>query len=228
MKVLKWVLILLIIIAGAGYGIIYNIKISRSSLTILKSIKSRTPPRSGKVGVFVTTLIMPEELSYPFFYNVTFKIFNTIVPWPFRNFVQKDSGVALLDPVKYHEHHEFQPTKLVDPFGNDRDLDGTPYVEKYKQGMVKWMPPSNMIYLDHGYFLYTGRTGGMPSIAGKVMNKARIWYYGKGLGSTKLPHWQQTFAVIDGAMDRIKQKYPDVQWQAETSMLYADMRQQAA
>ena len=120
--------------------------------------KQDTTP-AGKVGVFVTTLIMPEELSYPFFYNVTFKIFNTIVPWPFRNFVQKDSGVALLDPVKYHEHHEFQPTKLVDPFGNDRDLDGTPYVEKYKQGRVKWMPPSNMIYLDHGYFLYTGRHG---------------------------------------------------------------------
>ncbi len=89
---------------------------------------------------------------------------------------------------------------------------------------MKWMPPSKMIYLDHGYFLYAGRQGGMPSIAGKVMNKAHIWYYGKGLGSTKLPHWQQTFAVIDGAMDRIKQKYPDVQWRAETSMLYADMR----
>jgi protoheme ferro-lyase len=223
MKVLKWVLILLIIIAAAGYGL-YTYKNQPLKPDYFEVYKKQDTTPAGKVGVFVTTLIMPEELSYPFFYNVTFKIFNTIVPWPFRNFVQKDSGVALLDPVKYHEHHEFQPTKLVDPFGNDRDLDGTPYVEKYKQGKMKWIPPSKMIYLDHGYFLYTGRQGGMPSIAGKVMNKARIWYYGKGLGSTKLPHWQQTFAVIDGAMGRIKKKYPDVQWQAETSMLYADMR----
>ena len=86
----------------------------------------------GKLGIFATTLITPTKLSNTFFYNVTFKIFNTIVPWPFRLFAQKDNGVALLDPVRFHEHEEFTPTRLEDPLGNDRDLDGTPYIEKYK------------------------------------------------------------------------------------------------
>lgn len=223
MKILKGIFLILIIIIGVGYGT-YRYKNQRLKPDYYEVYKKQDTVPQGKIGIFITTLIMPEELSYPFFYNVTFKIFNTIVPWPFRIFAQKDAGVALLDPVKFHEHHEFEPTALVDPFGNDRDLDGTPYIDKYKQGMVTWVPPSKMIYLDHGYFLYSGRNGGMPSLAGKVINKARVWYYGKGLGTTKLPHWQQTYAVINGAMEKIQRLYPGVQWRAESSMLYADMK----
>ena len=121
--------------------------------------KQDTVPE-GKVGIFVTGLIMPEKMEFPFFYNITLKIFNAIIPWPFRLFSKIDKGVALLDPVKYHEHEEFTPTQLVDQYGNDSDIDGEPFIEKYKKGEVVWAPPSKRIYLDHGYFLYTGHKAG--------------------------------------------------------------------
>ena len=223
MKALKWVVIVLIILVAAGYGVFtYKNQIPKPDYYEVYKKQDTIPV--GKVGIFATTLITPTKLSYTFFYNVTFKIFNTIVPWPFRLFAQKDNGVALLDPVRFHEHEAFTPTRLEDPFGNDRDFDGTPYIEKYKQGTVKWVPPSNMIYLDHGYFLYTGRQGGMPSIAGKIINKARIWYYGIGFVNKKLPHWEQTFQVINGARDKVQQKYPDVLWLSESNIFYYDMK----
>lgn len=187
--------------------------------------KSQDVTPEGKVGVFVTGLIMPETMDASFFYNITLKIFNAIIPWPFRIFSRIDKGVALLDAEKYHEHHEFVPTRLIDPDGNDCDLDGEPYIEKYKRGEIIWQPPSKRIYLDHGYFLYKGRKGGMPSLTGKTINKARIWYYDKGIKQKKLPHWQGTFEVINGARDKILQKYPDVMWRAETSLLYYRMKQ---
>jgi hypothetical protein len=224
MKVLKWVVIVLIIIVGAGYGV-FTYKNQPPKPDYYEIYKTQDTVPVGKVGVFATTLITPTLLSKTFFYNVTFKVFNTIVPWPFRVFVQKDNGVALLDPVRFHEHEEFTPSRLEDPFGNDRDMDGTPYIEKYRQGKVKWVPPSNMIYLDHGYFLYPGRPGGMPSIAGKIINKARLWYYGHGLTNKKLPHWEQTFQVIDGARNKVQQKYPDVLWESESNIFYYDMKE---
>jgi len=187
--------------------------------------KTQDTVPEGKIGVFVTGLIMPETMDASFFYNITLKIFNAIIPWPFRVFSRIDKGVALLDPVKYHEHHEFVPTQLVDPDGNECDHDGEPYIEKYKRGEVVWQPPSKRIYLDHGYFLYKGRKGGMPSLTGKTINKARIWYYDKGIKQKRLPHWQGTFAVINGARDRILAKYPDVEWRAATSLLYYQMKQ---
>jgi protoheme ferro-lyase len=178
----------------------------------------------GKVGIFVTGLIMPEKMDYPFFYNITQKIFNAIIPWPFRLFSKLDKGVALLDDVKYHEHEEFTPARLVDQYGNDRDIDGEPFIEKYKKGEVVWQPPSKRIYLDHGYFLYTGHKAGLPSLSGKTLNKANLWYYNLGIKQQKLPHWQGSFAVINGARDKIFSKYSNVEFRAENSLDYYNMK----
>jgi hypothetical protein len=60
---------------------LYTYKNQRLKPDYFEVYKRQDTTPAGKVGVFVTTLIMPEELSYPFFYNVTFKIFNTIVPF---------------------------------------------------------------------------------------------------------------------------------------------------
>jgi len=178
----------------------------------------------GKVGIFVTGLIMPEKMDYPFFYNITQKIFNAIIPWPFRLFSKLDKGVALLDAVKYHEHEEFKPTRLVDQYGNDKDIDGEPFIEKYKRGEVVWQPPSKRIYLDHGYFLYTGHKAGLPSLSGKTMNKANIWYYDRGIKQQKLPHWQGSFEVVNGALDKIRAKYSTIAFRAESSLDYYNMK----
>jgi len=178
----------------------------------------------GKVGIFSTALIMPTNHNHWFFHNIVRKIFKVVIPWPINVLAVKDRGVALLDPAHVHARKEFVPTHLEDAFGNDRDLDGTPYIEKYKQGQVVWVPPSSRIYLDHGYFLYTGRLGGEPSICGKVANKSRLYYYGHGIVQRKLPHWEESFKIINSAFDKIKQKYDNVECRAETNLFYFDMR----
>jgi protoheme ferro-lyase len=181
----------------------------------------------GKVGIFVPGLVVPEtyeEKGREFFYNITFKIYDNIIPWPFRVFAYMDKGVALLDPVRFHEHDEFTPTQLVDETGSDMDKDGVSYIDKYKNGEVEWVPPSKRIHLDHGYFRYTGRKAGYPSMTDKTLVKSRVWYYGKGIKQKKLPHWEGTFDVIDAAFNKIKEKYKDVEVRAECSVLYDDMK----
>jgi protoheme ferro-lyase len=187
--------------------------------------KTQDTVPEGKVGVFAISLIMPTEHNHSFFHNYIHKVLNVVIPWPFRLLALKDKGVALLDPAHVHARKEFVPTHLEDPFGNDRDLDGTPYIEKYKQGQVEWVPPQSRIYLDHGYFLYTGRLSGEASLIGKNANKSRLYYYGSGILQRKLPHWEESFKIVNGAFEKVKQKYNGVECRSETSMFYYDIRQ---
>jgi hypothetical protein len=180
----------------------------------------------GKVGVFVSGLVVPatyDEKGRKFFYNMTYKIFDTIIPWPFRLFSYMDKGVALLDTVKYHEHEEFTPMHLADETGSDTDKDGVPYIDKYKNGEVEWVPPSKRIYLDHGYFLYKGRKAGYSSLTDKTLVKASLWYYG-AIKQKKMPHWEGTFDVVDAAFNKIKENYKDVEARAECTLFYDDMK----
>ena len=219
-SVIGFVVLLLAVLIG-----VFKYKNRRLTPDYYEYYKSQDTIPAGKIGIFVPSLIMPEKHDHTFFYNITMKIFSVIIPWPFRLLAQADRGIALLDPVRFHEDHEFTPTKLEDPFGNDRDIDGTPYVQKYKEGKVKWVPPSKSIYLDHGYFLYPGRKGGMPSFSGKVINKARIWYYQRGIVQQKLPHWEETFKIIHAAFDRLKKQYAGIECRAECSLYYHRMRE---
>jgi len=213
------IVVIIALIACSLYALV-KYKNRRPQPDYYEVYKKQDTAPAGKVGIFVSGLIMTTDMNAEFFYNITNKIFNTIVPWPFKLLASLDKGVALLDPVRFHEHHDFTPTCLEDPFGNDRDYDGVPYVEKHKQGLVKWVPPSKFIYLDHGYFLYTGRKGGMPSTCGKVINKARIWYYGKGSKQKKLPHWEETFKILNGAFAKLKEKYRDIECRGSSSLLH--------
>ncbi len=224
MKILKIVLLCIVVLVIAGYGL-YKYKNLPQKPDYYEFYKNQDTVPEGKIGVLVAGLIMPEKISPVFFNNVAKKIFKTIVPWPARNFVTADKGVALLDPVTFHSHESFTPTSLIDPDGSDRDIDGMPYIEKYKQGLVKWVPPSSMLYLDHGYFLYTGRKGGQPTICGKIINKSRIWYHNKGSLQHDLPHWKQTFKVIDGAHEKLKEKYGNIEFRAECNMFYYELRE---
>lgn len=120
----------------------------------------------GTVGVCAVSLIMTETMDNEFFFNITHKIFNTIIPWLFRIFSKMDKGIALLDPDRFHEHHKLTPASLVDPFGSPRDADGTPCIEHYRTGAVTRVHPSKRINLDYGHFLYEGAKGDMPSLTG--------------------------------------------------------------
>ena len=221
--ILKILLLLVVIIIIGGYGL-YKYKNKRTTPDYFETYKTQDTVPVGKVGVFVTALIMPPHHDPVFFYNITKKIFKTIIPWPFRIFAQQDNGIALFDPINYYEFEEFTPTKLEDPYGNDHYLDGEPYIEKYKRGEVVWVPPSRMIHRDSGYFLYKGHKGGMPSLTGKSINRSRIWYYDKGLIQKKLPHWEGTFQVINGAFAKIEEHYGNIKWRAASSLYYHDMK----
>jgi len=150
----------------------------------------------GKVGVLATMLILTENHSHAMFHNLVHKIFDQVVPWPFRKFAFMDKGVALMDPAHVHAREEFTPTHLEDSFGNDCDNDGYPWMEKYKKGKITWVRPSKMIYLDHGYFLYKGHPSGEPTTSGKMNNKSRLYYYDRGIVQKKIPHWEGTFNIL--------------------------------
>jgi len=224
MKVLKIIVVSIVVLAVGGYGL-YTYKNQRTKPDYFEYYKTQDKVPEGKIGVFATSLIMPEEHDHSFWYNIAHKVFSQVVPWPFRVFALQDNGVALLDPAHTHAREEFTPTHLVDPFGNDRDRDGFPWMEKYKRGEITWVPPSRMIYLDHGYFLYNGHKSGEPTIVGKMANYSRLYYYDKGLVQKKLPHWEGSFKIINGAFERLKEKYPDVEFRAESSLFHYESRE---
>lgn len=223
MTILIGILVVLGGIIGGGFWL-YKYKNRLPLPDYYQYYKTQDTVPVGKVGVFATSLIMPENHSHAFFHNIVFKIFSQIVPWPFRIFAFKDSGVALLDPEHVHARQEFAPKHLEDAFGNDRDRDGVPYIEKYRQGLISWVPPSKFIYLDHGYFLYKGRKSGEPNSAGKISNKARLFYYDHGIKQKKIPHWKGSFDTINAAFDRLRQKHREIELRAETSLFHYESK----
>ena len=225
MKKALTVLLTLIVVLVVGFMALYKYENRRLSPDFFEYYKKQDTVPAGKIGVFVTGLIIPETLDPVFYYNIHNKIASQIIPWPFRIFAKQDRGIALYDPDRYCEFTEFTPARLVNAEGADRDIDGEPYIEKYKRGEVIWQPPAKMIHKDNGYFVYTKRKGGMPSLAGKLICKARLWYYGRGILEKKMPHWKGTFDLINKTMAQVEKKYPGVMWRAECAMYYYEMKQ---
>ncbi len=218
MRTFKRIVIALVVIvlvaAGGAYGTF--------------KVKNATPPQlrepnyftyyqkqdlvpTGKVAIFVSGLFMPESLRIPDFHNLALKP-TQYIPWPFRARSFEDRGVLLLDTEKFYEFTPFTPTHLVDWMGSDTDVDGVSYTEKFHRGEVRWVPPNPTQHMDHGSFSYTGRKGGMPTQAQKLITKARVYYYGKNKGFVdgRVPHEAGEWAIVKAAMDILKAKYDDV------------------
>lgn len=224
MAILVTILATLFILIAFGYGL-FKYKNKPAKPDYFEYYQTQGTIPEGTIGIFATALIMPTYHSHAFFHNIIYKIFKVVIPWPFNLLALKDRGVALLDPAHVHAREEFVPTRLEDAFGNDRNLDGIPYLAKYKQGEIVWVPPSSRIYLDHGYFLYKGHPCGEASLCGKVANKSRLYYYGSGIVQRKLPHWEESFKIINTVFDRIRQKYNNVECRSETNLFYHEMRE---
>ena len=171
---------------------------------------------TGKVAILVTQLIMPEDYRPADYYNISLKSLQYI-PWPIRNFVTADRGVLLLDTEKFYEFAEFKPTRLVDLHGDERDVDGVRYIDKYQRGEVQWVSPNPRQHLDHGYFLLTTRRQGIPTMSAKLMTKAKVYYYGKGFANHKLPHEAGMRAIVEASMARIQEKYGPIPWRFVTA-----------
>jgi len=210
------VLLCLGILIVSGYGF-YKYKNRQPKPDYFNVYETQNTVPVGKLGVFIITSVFPSEYSPEPVHNYLKEIFENMVPWPFRRLVLRDRGVVLLDHERYYELQEFTPTRLEDPFGNDRDIDGVHYIEKYKKGELIWMPPSKMEYLGHGCFLYTGRKGGMPTAIGKHINTVRIWCH-KGIVQKRVPQGDEHLNVINGAFDMIGARHRNVECRAENSM----------
>ncbi len=167
----------------------------------------------GRVGVFISHLIQPEELRFEDYYVLAQKSLQYI-PWPVRNIANADRGVVLMDAERYYEFEEFTPTRLIDHLGRDTDYDGVPYADKYLTGEVVWSPPSPGTYLAQGYFLLPGRMAGMPASAARLITKCRVFYYapGKGFMDGRIPHESGNRIIAEEAMQRVHQEYGDIPW----------------
>ncbi|MBL8645334.1 MAG: hypothetical protein JNK21_15485, partial [Rhodospirillaceae bacterium] len=222
--------VLIVVVGAAGYGTFWYMNRTPPQLkepNYFTYYKNQDTTPVGKVGIFVTGLIMPEDYRLPDFHNLALKP-SQYIPWPMRNMAMADRGVLLLDTEKFYEFKPFKPTNLEDVYGNKFDVDGVSYMEKYERGEVKWVPPNPNMHFDHGYFLYSGRMGGMPIQSQKLANKARIYYYGKnkGLVNGKIPHEAGERALVEGAMAKVKAKYGDIPYRFVTAEDFGEARKQ--
>jgi protoheme ferro-lyase len=222
--------VLIVVLGAAGYSTFWYMNRTPPQLkepNYFSYYKNQDTTPVGKVGIFVTGLIMPEHFRMADFHNLALKQLQYI-PWPIRNTASADRGVLLLDTEKFYEFKPFKPTNLMDVYGNTVDVDGESYMEKYEHGDVTWVPPNPNMHFDHGYFLYKGRQGGMPTQSQKLATKARIYYYGagKGLVNGRIPHEAGERAIVEGGIAKIQAKYGDVPYRFVTAEDFGEARRQ--
>jgi hypothetical protein len=166
----------------------------------------------GKTAVFLIGLHTPEDYEPSWWYNIYQHVAHVNIPWPIRTMATRDRGVSLVDPDQYYSQEEFEPTRLVDRHGNEHDVDKVPYIEKYRQGLVKWQPPAASRHGDTGDWVMEGRSDGIPTPAGKRMNLAKNWYYDKGIKQRKIPADYQSQRIYELAFGLLNESYPGVSY----------------
>jgi hypothetical protein len=219
-----------VVVGAGGYGTFWYMNRIPPQLkepNYFTYYKNQDTTPVGKVGVFVTGLFMPENYRLEDFHNLALKP-SQYIPWPMRNMAMADRGVLLLDTERFYEFKPFTPTNLVDVHGSNIDVDGIPYVDKFHAGEIQWVPPNPTLHFDHGYFLYAGRKGGMPIPAQKLATKARAYYYGAGKGfmDGRVPHEAGELAIVEPAIQRLRQKYGDIPYRFVSAERFGEARKQ--
>ncbi len=161
----------------------------------------------GKAGLIVVALAQPETFDPKFFDNFLEKLFNQVIPWPINVLAGGDNGIALADPDHAYAPEKFEPKRLADIWGREADIDGIPWIEKYRRGQIRWEKPSATTPNDIGYFLYPARKQGMRTVTAKTCLKARYIYYARLPGGI-LPHYRQTLDVAEAAVALAKSRTP--------------------
>jgi protoheme ferro-lyase len=191
-----------------------------------KAYQTQDAALNGRVGVAVVALAMPERYDPVFFENFLDKLFSGAIPWPINVFAGADAGTALIDPTNPMADTRFEPKELRDVWGRAADIDGVPWVVKYKKGEVRFVKPSGMTAHDYGFFLYPARKGGMRTLTAKLLLKARYTMYAR-LPNGYLPHYSQTIAMAQSTVDTLKARHNIAAgavvnafdpWQMETSV----------
>ncbi|QMW22877.1 hypothetical protein [Sandaracinobacteroides saxicola] len=168
------------------------------------------PPNAratGRTGVLVVALIQPTRYSPVFYENFVEKLSRVAIPWPINLIALRDTGVALLDPTQPARTEPFTPRLLADIWGRTADIDGVPWVDKWREGKVDWVPPSDGTAADIGSFVYRFRAGGTSGTAQRAMLKARYLYYGRLPGGI-LPQQAETEAMVAQAFAELRAAHP--------------------
>jgi hypothetical protein len=164
---------------------------------------------TGRAGLVVVGLAQPETFDPKFFDNFLDKLFTQVIPWPINVLAGNDNGIVLMDPAHPYAPTRFEPKTLADIWGRTVDIDGTPWIEKYKRGELRWEKPSATVPHDTGFFLYPERKQGMRMAAAKTAAKARYIYYARLPGGV-MPHYRQTVDLANAAIAQVKAEHPIV------------------
>lgn len=223
-KLLISVFSFFVLVIGGAY-VTYTVKNQPFALqepNYFSFYKQQDTKPEGKVGIYISQMILPEDFREELYYNVFYKPLK-IIPWPIRELIKLDNGTPLYDENRYFEFTEFTPTRLLDHKGNDLDDDGVPYIEKYKQGLITFVEGKKYT---PGYFIYKEKKAGMPTAAAELIAKARIYYHGEGAGMVdgKLPEEQGIQQLIGKTMDRVQAKYGEIDWRWANTDLYDEAR----
>lgn len=214
--VLGALIVLLAILGIASYLIANRTPPQRVKPDYFDYYKKQDSTPEGKVGIFISHLVMPEDYRQEDYRILALKP-RQYVPWPFNRLFDKDRGVLLLDPSKPYEFESFTPTRLIDADGREADSDGVAYMDHYQAGEIRWMEPKPTVYMDHGYFLLPSRPGGMPTVAAKLATKALSYYHGIGIKGHKIPHEAGMRVIVEEAMERIEVRYGPLPWRWVTA-----------
>lgn len=210
-------LVAIILCLGAGFYALFKFKNAPPEIELYSYFMNQDMTPEGKTGVFVIGLSTTEDFDPTWWHNIYLHVAHSRIPWPFRIAALADRGVALMDPNRDYSAEKFEPTSLVDRFGRERDMDGTPYIARYRHGEVQWIEPLESIHGDTGYWLYTGRQDGIPTPAAKTIGYARLWYWTRGITGNKMPAAYQQNRIYDQAVEQLNEKYKDVPFmQADT------------
>lgn len=216
----------LVLLVAAAYAafVYHNQPVELQEPNYFSYYKNQDSRPEGKVGVYISQMILPETFDQEVYYNVFFKPL-TIIPWPIRELLKMDNGLPLYDPERYFEFEAFTPTRLVDYRGRDTDIDGVPYVEKFQQGLIDFEPGQGGY---PGYFVYGEREAGMPTKAAELITKARVYYHAEGAGlvSGLVPEEYNITNLVAETMALVRAKYgPEVEWRWANTERYSEARQ---
>jgi protoheme ferro-lyase len=219
--------VLIIAMLGlAGFGT-YKYKNQPSELmepNYYTFYKNQDTKPVGKVGIYISQMILPEKFDEEIYENVFYKPLK-IIPWPIRDLLKSDDGTPMFDSVRYFEHKQFSPTHLVDHKGQSKSSKGIDYIELYKQGKIRFVEGTDAA--TPGYFVYAEQKANMPTRAAAFMAKARIYYHRKGAGLVdgRVPEEAAVKNLVASTMSQITSKYgDDVEWRWANAEKYSEAR----
>lgn len=184
--------------------------------------KGQAKKASGKTGVIIAEMGLPEEYELPFYSHFMEHVFSYVLPPYIKPMVLADKGIGLIDPENPLARETFKPGQLVDSLGSTTNKAGVPYVECD----VTWKPANTKNPWDHGYFIYHGDgSNGYPDVCDKVGAKIAGWYYGKLIPEKRISWHDQLRKVYEEASQELKRRFPQVEIRPAYYMKPETMRQ---